>query len=422
VVDKIKPPVNEDLKNDLLAGLDFWTKYARLGQADLEYAKGNYASVLKMTAATLADVQQKVKANKPGSVKDFLFVRDMLELALRANVQTNNRQAAREILSLLQTIASNEKLTGGFTGIKPTEILVRLVLQLRTQVNDLRSKGKAAEADLAKTVQNFSAFLDELTKDRDKLTQELDKLSEASEKKNLMQKILGLLARSYASLDRHKQAAELLEAIRPPAVKGKKKPKAEDLPVDYLETKLLYVQELRKDKQFKKAEDELNRLGLKLEGKHTLDKVIVALGAEKERIILLEAKEEYGKAIKAWNKLMKHPRLRGLRADVNFRSVLLRIKDENDRKKVADRFQNMYKDVLRLHYDCFYHKTYAIFMYGIKNNKPDFVKLAAANIRKLETADNSEGWEFTQRDFKALLKAEPRLNEVYEKLKKTPND
>src|SRR5262249_51698707 len=256
VVDKIKPPVNEDLKNDLLAGLDFWTKYARLGQADLQYAKGNYANVLKMTAATLADIQQKVKENKPGTVKDFLYVRDMLALALRANVQTNNRQGAREILSLLQTIASNEKLTGGFTGIKPTEILFRLVLQLRTQVNDLGSKGKGAEAELAKTVENFSAFLDEVTKGRDKMTPETDKLSEAYKKKNLKQKILGLLARSYASLDKHKQAAELLEGIPQPAVKGKKKPKPEDLPVDYLETKLLYVQELRKDKQFKKAENE----------------------------------------------------------------------------------------------------------------------------------------------------------------------
>jgi tetratricopeptide (TPR) repeat protein len=203
-----------------------------------------------------------------------------------------------------------------------------------------------------------------------------------------------------------------------PQVKGKKKAKTEDLPVDYLESQLLYVQELRKDKQFKEAETVLNRLGLKLDGKHTLDQVIVALGAEKERIILLEAKEQYGKAISAWTKLMKHPRLRGLRADVNFRSVLLRIKDENDRKKVAERFQSMYKDVQRLFYDCYYHKTYSIYMYGIKKPKPDFVKLAAGNIRKLETAQNSEGWDFTKRDFQALLKAEPNLAAEYEKMKK----
>jgi hypothetical protein len=418
VVDKIQPKVNDDLKNDLLAGFDFWTKYALLGQADHQYSLGNYEAVLNMTADTLNAVRQKVKENKPGSLKDFLYVRDILELALRSNVQTNNRKGAREILSLLQTIASNETLTGVATGIKPTEILVRLVLQLRAQVNDLRNQGEAKEAQLAKTVENFSAFLDELTKDLDTLTKELDKLSQASEKKNLKQRILGLLARSYASLDKHKQAAELLKLIPVPQVKGKKKPKPADLPVDYLESQLLYVQELRKAKQFEEAEKVLNKLGLKLEGKYTLDKLIVALDAEKERILLLEAREEYGKAISAWTRFMKNPRLRGLRADVNFRSILLKIKDENDRKKVAERFQNMYQDVLRLHYECYYHKTYCIYKYGVKMNKPDFVKLAASNIHKLKSARDSEGWKFTQRDFRALLKAEPQLNKAFEALEK----
>src|SRR5262249_46825563 len=218
------------------------------------------------------------------------------------------RKGAREILSLLQTIASNETLTGVATGIKPTEILVRLVLQLRAQVNDLRNQGNAKQPQLAKTVENFSAFLDELTKDLDTLTKEPDKLSQTSEKKTLKQRILGLLARSYASLDKHKQAADLLKLIPVPQIKGKKKPKPADLPVDYLESQLLYVQELRKDKQFEEAQKVLNKLGLKLDGKYTLDKLIVALDAEKERILLLETREEYGKAISAWTRFMKNPR------------------------------------------------------------------------------------------------------------------
>jgi hypothetical protein len=404
----------DDVKNNLRLGIETWGQYAKLGQADLEYAKGDYDKVLAMTGPKVEEIKQKVKANAPGSIKDFALSRDLLELALRADVQKGNRAGARKILDLLQRIAGDPNLTGGPTGIKPTEILVRLVLQLKAQVQDLRAKGKPAEAALAKTVESFSAFLDELTRDLDKLTRDLDALSEAKDKKSLKPRVLSLLARSYASLDKHRQAAELLSRVTPPVPQGKKPAPPEEMR-DYLEAQLLYAQELRKDGQLDQAQHVLKKMGLKPGGKQTLDMLFLAFDAEKERIRLFEDNQKYGLAYNEWKKFVKNPRLKGLLQDLNFRSILKRYKDENDRKKYAERLQRMYEDLLKLYFDALYHKTYCLYRYGQTMRKPRIIRMAADAIINME--GSAQGWKYVEQPCQELLKSEPLLRQEYDALK-----
>jgi hypothetical protein len=426
--------VEANVKKDLQAGIEIWSQYAKLGQAELEYANGNYDKVLAMTGPKVEEIKQKIKANVPGSIKDFLLTRDLLELALRADVQKNNRAGAREVLDLLQRIAGDTKLTGGPTGIKPTEILVRLVLQLKAQVQELRAKGKPAEAALAQTVANFSAFLDDMTKDLDKLTKDLDKLTEEPEnggeppergspktavrkKKSLKPRILGLLAKSYASLDKHQQAADLLSRITPPVPQGKKPVPPDELH-DYLEAQLLYAQELRKASKLDAAQDVLKRMGLKPGGKQTLDLLFLAFGAEKERIRLLEDSQKFGLAYNEWTKFIRIPRLRRLLNDEGFHELVLRYKDENDRKKYAERLQRMYEDLQQLYFDALYHRAYSLYKYGQGRRKPAFIRKAAGTFLKF--ASNPDAWKFVKQPVLDLLKSEPQLKQEYDALKKAP--
>ena len=308
------------------------------------------------------------------------------------------------------------------TGIRPTGVLVGLVKQLKAQVQELRQKGPAARAELDRTVANFTEFLDELTRDVDGLTRQLDATSREGDKKSLRQEVLGLLARSYASLGKHRQAAELLSRIPEPRGAGGKKPSPDEVK-DYLETRILYAQELRQDGQFRQAEQALGEVGSRLEGQHNLSLIILGLEAEKEKIHLLEDRGEYSAAVSRWGTFMKSPQLKSLLADKDFEGVLAKY-NEDDRKRMARPLERMHQDVVRMYFDCYYHRTYSLYKYGqnLKDarKRASYVKMAANNIVRLENAANKEGWRFTQDQFNALLQEEAPLKEQYELLKRTP--
>jgi hypothetical protein len=443
----------EQVRDNLRLGLQTWANYAKVGQAELLYRQGNYDKVLEMTAPTVARIKGVVAKPVAGSVKDYLLVRDMLELAMRAHVQKNqakDRAEAKQIFDLIQQVAANEELTGGPTGIKPTEILARLVVQLKEQVEDLRKEGKARRDDLKKTSANFAAFLDELTKDLNKLTARLEKMAAQGDKQALKRQVLGLLAGCYASLDKHKKAAALLQLIPPPQAKGGKKPTADEVR-EYLGTRLLYAQELRKDKQFKKAREVLQKTGLNVEAKQPLDMTVLALEAEKEKVHLTQDQGDYVAAVKQWDRYMKHPRLKGLLADKDFEGVLARFlaaeekamkqeveKSPPDKKSVIEsRYRDrerrvranlakMHKELLRLYFDSYYQKTYCIYQYAQKRTQADqreeYTQAAANFIKRLEAAKDREGWELSRHQFLALLEDEKPLRdkcpETYERLKK----
>jgi hypothetical protein len=450
---KFNQNLPEQVKTDLTLGLETWANYAKVGQAEVAYGQGNYDKVLEITGPTVTRIKGLVAKPVAGSVKDFLLVRDMLELAMRANVQKNkpeSRTEAKQIFDLLQQVAGNEDLTGGPTGLRPTDTLVRLVVQLKGQVEDLRRQGKAARVDLNTTTANFSEFLDELTRDLDKFTAQLEKLSRQEEKQNLKQQVLGLLAGCYASLDKHKKAATLLARITPPKPKGKQKP-SPDAVREYLKFQLLYVQELRKDRQFKKSLEVLDKMGLKVEAKQSLDMIILALEAEKERVHFVEDKAVTEKDFRAarikWHKFRTNPRLQGFLGDRNFEDILSRFQaserkamqkekaaQPKDKHNIIDAnyrdrerrtrasLVRMYKEVVRLYFESYYHHTYCIYQSGLKSadtaTRQKLINVAANNIKKLETTKNPEGWELTKHLFLALLQEEQPLRAAYDELKK----
>ncbi len=418
VADKL----DEEVKNDLRLGLETWLNYAKLGQAEQLYAKGQYAQVLAVTTPTVARVQGLVKAAAAGSIKpnEVPVIRDMLELALRAHVQMNQRAKAHEILDLLQKVAADEKLTGGPSGIKPTEILVRLVLQLKAQIDDLRRQGPAAKDKLAQTVGNFTLFMDEMTKDLDGLVKNLEKLEGAGGKTLMQQRVLGILARSYASLDNYKKAAALLARIKPPAAKDPKKPTPAELAAvkDYNDAQLLLAQALRKDKQLDQATKVLE--AIKYESKLPLDLVIQSLEVEKEKILLLEEKGDNAEAISKLTKFMKDRRLLGLMRDRDFEGLLSKFPAE--RGRLQKLYRKMYQDVARLYFDCHYHKTYCLYKYAV--SQPDqkkrtrYLAIAAGRIQNLEGASDGLGWKLVGQQYLDLLRSEPLLDAEYKKLKK----
>jgi hypothetical protein len=454
--------LDQGVRDNLQLGMETWQAYAQVGQTELAYSKGDFDEVLKKTAASVKRVDDAVTAletarqkqdkkaeeEQAGKLKDFPILRDMLELALHASVQKGNRAPARKILTLLQKMASETHLTGTPTGIKPTEILTRLVLKLREKVQELRDKKD--QAALAKTVATFTEFLDELTTgpNLELFIKQLDEMAGADDKKKSKKaSILLLLARSYASLDNHKQAATLLARI--PA------PKDDSAGLkNFLEAQILFAEELRKARDFKKAKAVLEQLVKKASAGKTLDMVLLGMQAQKELIMLDEEQEEYAQASKLWGNFMKERRLRGMLANRNFETILDRFKDgagkmlnaklqvaktdeqkkqaqaEYDREvsRTRDALRNMYQEVEKLFFDCYYHKTYCIYKYAQKKTKTaqardQFTRIAASNIHKLKVQADKDrtfrGWKVIGKQFEDLLKEEPPLMQEYRKLRKS---
>jgi hypothetical protein len=419
-----KAQLDEKIRTDLRLGLETWKNYARVGLADKLYSEGKYDEVLAITDPVVARVRKQIQDKDP--IKDFQLVRDMLELGLRANVQKKKRPEARQIMEMLQRIATDSTLTEGLTGIKPTEILVRLVFQLRAQVQELRQKGKPAEAELRETITSFTLFMDDLTKDLDQLVKQLDGMARGTEKKSIRQQVLGLMARSYASLDQHAKAARLLDRIPEPRDK-EGKPLSGEAVRDYLDIRLVYAQELRLARDFKKAGKILSDVKAKLKDSKSLTLLILTNQAEAAEAQLLEDQGKYREALAIWNRMIgRDSRLRSLLADRNFESLLAKYKEKADQNRMASVLARMYKDVQKIWFDCWYHRSYCMYQHGRQKNDERWIKAAANVIVKLETAprpkgeDEPEGWKHTKGQFRELLKAEKPLRDMYEKLKATP--
>src|SRR5439155_22636275 len=135
-------------------------KLAKHGQAEAAFKAGNYDAALAATMATAAEVQQLAQKQKGLiKLKEFGLIGDILALRLRARVQMGKvAEALKEDLPLLRRIAPDDGLNND-----PTAVLRSIVRELDLQVKDLKKKGDTAR--LKVTVTNFSAFLDELSKD-----------------------------------------------------------------------------------------------------------------------------------------------------------------------------------------------------------------------------------------------------------------
>jgi hypothetical protein len=466
----------EQVRDNLRLGLETWQKYAVVGLANQDYKAGKFDDVLARVGPLVAAVAAKVARAKEAKakkedidpIKDFLLQRDILEVALRTYVEKNNIVDAKRTFDLLQDLATDPDLTGGPTAIKPTEILVSLVIQLKTRIQDLRLKGKAATAELDRTVANFSGFLDLLTRDMDKLVKQLDAMALGGQK-SLKPQILALLAKSYASLDKNKEAGKLLAMIPRPqdptlpvsSVAGVLFGGSGDIEAhllwqsleenrSWVETQVLLAQVLIKGKQLKEAQAVLGQKELKPQGKLSLDMIFLSLDVKKLDALLLEAKGDYRKAMAGWTTYQKDPNLKRLLGDRHFERMLERYKandaeamqKEIDRlpaartpadvekvkgkhadshRRTKERLEKMYQDLVKLFFDAYYHKTYCVFKVSEtvtkQSVKADWIKAAANLIVRLENAANKDGWNNTKDQFLILLENEPELKKKYEELK-----
>lgn len=387
--DKLDVKLDAEPAENLRFGLSVLQKVARLGKAQTEYHLGNYAKVLepKYTGETIAQIKKLSKGDQPIKLKDYQVTGDILGLALRAQVQQGKITDAKEILQLLRRLASEQEVTGSATAVLQT-----LVQELKTQLQDLRSRGDMEK--LKVTVNNFSAFLEELAKEPEQKLQ----------KENLF-----FLASCYASMEKHAEAAKLYAQVPVPRKEltdaEKKLPDEEQKKIlerierevqSYWVTQLAYARSLRLANELAESKKVLDRIqdDPKSAGKFL---------AEKEQIHLLEDHKVFGTAITKWSQFLQHPALQ--------KGIVDTSRGAGEQRRMKE-----------LYFECFYHYAYCNHMYGknhkMEAKKKEYVKKAAELMLRLENAKNREGWEITEGRFRELMRNEPLLDAQYKELKK----
>jgi hypothetical protein len=333
--------------------------YAKLGQAEAAYKAGRFTQSREMLDPTVKELTDPAHASLVADLKqkDPGILRAVLGLALRANIQDSRIVQGREILDLLQkTFPDNSN-----------DIMVQLVGQLREQIKDLRQQGQPAEEQLKKTVDSFSTFLDQLTKQQEKSPRP---------------EVMLFLAQSYSSLDNHARAAELANSIPEP----EKKDDARALQLYHL-ARILQARELRLAREFGKAKTELDKIAAAPWGKTNLEVM-------KEKVFWLEDQDRLGGrqgAVAEWDKLM--------------RTLKPRLGDN----KIKEQY-----------FDCYYHLTYCIYKSGLNESqnlarRQRDIQTAARFIVKIETQPDVS--EDIKKRFAELLDKEKLLKQQYDKEK-----
>ncbi len=373
--DKHASRLPAEAQADFAAALAQLERLARYGVAQSEYRAAQYDAVLapKATGEVVAEMTKLAKGNGPIRVKNHALVGEILGLAMRANVQKGNIPAAKDILALLRRLAGDAE---GGEGGQAGAALQTLVLELKTQVRDLKARKLTRELDA--TVKNFSQFLDELAKQPGSTT---------------TREGLVFLAGCYASLEKYAEAAKLYAQVPEPKVDPKKK---EFTPQENKELQDYWLMQVNRGRAL--------RLGKQLpEAKKVLEAVVNdPLGrgkflAEKELIHLLEDQKLFGSAITAWSKFMVHPQMKAALKALPSKTV-----EEQDKIKT-------------LYFECYYQYTWCHLMYGknhaLEARQKDFIQRAADKIVRVE--QNADAWRLVGEDFRQLLRSEPRLYAAY---------
>ncbi len=351
-------------QEELQGGVATLALLSAYGRGEKEYSQGRYGDARKL----IDPMVEQIKADKlPILQKSVQLKLAILSLGLRANVQDGQSAKAQEILKLIQDSTKGNELEQGSAAI-----LLQLAQSLRAQVNELKQKGDSAKEQLDKTVASFSGFLDELAK-QEKATPET----------------LLFLAQSYAGLDQHGKAAQLLAKFPEPKGEGDKRPEPKQAS-QYHQAKLLEVRELRLDKQYEQASAHLKALRQTDWGKATLD-------LRKEEILSLEDRELYGGqggAVRSWFDFMNQLR------------------------------QNMQKDarLKDMYFECYYHFVYCSYKNALKipdqKKKIQALQQAAGYIVKLEDSQKDWGGEVSKKRFEELLEHEKMLKQYYDEQRK----
>lgn len=390
---------------------------ALYGVSEELYAKGEYEKVRKELDPILKEFDDPEKVAAATTGNDPRFVYALMGLAVRANIQDNQLERGKEILASIQK--GNPE--------NSRQVLVQLVFQLERQIQALRGEeGAEAKKRLEQTMTSFTAFLGELGK-QPKLDAETS----------------FFLAQSYSSLDKPKEAAELLSKITEPApLKLGPEPQPPEMPANpddkvaqeayqkklkahekeiaeykqqadgarrsiqiYRASRILRVRSLRLGKDYKTATAEAEAV---LKQKWAADN----MDLQKERIYILEDQGFYGGktgAVRAWYDLM-------------------------DRMKNA--IENL--SVKELYFECYYNFARCMYLAAQKlpdaKRKDEDTRRAAQAIVNLRGAINDRRQrdakesrmtpdldkleEAAWKRFEGLLQKEAPLKKAYDELAK----
>ncbi|HEY8506092.1 MAG TPA: hypothetical protein VIL46_16010, partial [Gemmataceae bacterium] len=165
------------------------------GQAAEASRKGDLARVAELlnpavdaakTAAQNRDKLTDVQKAAPSLSRLDQVRQNVLTLALRSSVQEGKIDRAREVLTVLEKSGSSVEAT--------VTVLRQVVQEIRGQVEELRKAGKEDEAK--KTADSFVGLLDQVAR-----------------RKDLPMQMRIFLAQGYGTIDRHAEAAALLEEV-----------------------------------------------------------------------------------------------------------------------------------------------------------------------------------------------------------------
>jgi hypothetical protein len=334
--------------------------YAAYGLAEADFGKGRWAEVVKRLDPL---VDEANTGKLPQLKKNAQLGMAILSMDLKSNVQLNHIARTQAVLKALQELSAE----GGGAEAGVTGILKQLVGLIRGQLDELRRRGD--QASLQKAVEGYSAVLNGLKQQQQKLTPEF----------------VFLLARAYAEMDKHGEAAGLLDKVPEPKAGAP----ANEVKFHHA-VRLMLARELRLSKELEKAEKVLDEItGTKEKpGWGARD-----LEALKERGHLLEAQEKYAPAFNLWAQLV--------------RQLVKQANTDNAKKE---------------HYlECYYHMTWCLYKHGqgldSAEKKAKAVRDAAQQIVQVERRWEGFGSDASKKRYTDLLNAEPALKEAYEQLK-----
>ena len=351
------PAKNKELHEAYVKQLVLLQLYAKYGEAEAAFKANKFADVLKL----LGPVVIEIKANKEHPLKTNLpLAQVMLSYALRAAIQENKLEQARDAIRAMQMLTED----GGDASLK---LLRQLPVIINKQMEELHKGNDPVK--LKQATDNFVVLIDDLTKDR-KLTPEL----------------ILTLVHVYAKMDLHPRAIDLLNKF-PQAKEGDK----EDEKFQHAK-QIMMLQELRATKDLKPARTLLNEiLGTKQKpgwGARNLD-------IQLENIQLYLAEEDNYNAYNQATTVVKSLGKGLATADVT--------------KKAA-------------YFEVYYLMVLAQYRFGEKAKEPikktNNINNAAKLIDQLEGRYADFGDEASARRFKELLEKEADLKEAYEAIKK----
>ena len=214
--DKLRVELAESIKNFRL--------YARWAKADAE-AKANHPDKVM---ALLDPIVDEIAAGQHPELKNNPpLARGILDHDLRATIQLNKLDRTPVVLNCYKQLATGDSADAG-----AAEVLKQLVVFIPPQLEEL--KRKKDEAGLKKAQETFGKILEETIKP----------LTGAK----LTPKLIYFTAQIYSSMDRHKDAADLLDKVPEPP---KDAPKTDvDL---YQMVRVQYVKERRLNGELEEA-------------------------------------------------------------------------------------------------------------------------------------------------------------------------